>query len=221
MMSHYLALQSTYADVECALFRGTSFVEAIRIGKTESSSLMLIAIQELLSKHKISFQSLDFLAVNSGPGPFTTLRVVIATVNGLSFAGGIPLIGVDGLKVFLGEYHKQGTPTIALLNAFGGDLYFGIQVDGIVETGFEQAAILLPKLAQRFGNQPIQLIGNGIAHHQKLVDTLLKPHASIIQVDTPSIEAVGRAGFARWQSDDRGCQQLMPEYLKQAIGIKP
>jgi tRNA threonylcarbamoyladenosine biosynthesis protein TsaB len=220
MMSHYLALQSTYTDVECALFRGTSFVEAIRISKTESSSLMLIAIQDLLKKHSITFQSLDFLAINSGPGPFTTLRVVIATVNGLSFAGGIPLIGVDGLKVFLSEYHKT-IPTIALLNAFGGDLYFGIQVDDMVQTGFEQAATLLPHLAERFANQPIQLIGNGIAHHRALVDSLLKPHASIIDVDTPSIQAIGLAGFASWQNGDRGSRQIMPEYLKQAIGLKP
>lgn len=218
-MSHYLALQSTYTDVECALFRGTYFVDAIRINKKESSSMMLIDIQELLSKHKVPFQSLDFLAVNAGPGPFTTLRVVIATVNGLSFASGTPLIAVDGLKAFLGEYHKKEMPTIAFLNAFGGDLYFGIQVDDHVETGFEQAATLLPKIAKRFENQSIQLIGNGIAHHKQLINSLLK-NATIIDVDTPSIQAIGNAGFELWQNGDRGSQQLMPHYLKQAIGLK-
>src|SRR3989344_8568089 len=54
----------------------------------KQSELLLIEIDKLLKKHNLKLNELDKIKAHSGPGRFTSLRVGIATVNGLNFALG-------------------------------------------------------------------------------------------------------------------------------------
>src|SRR5688572_29545137 len=96
-MTIFLALQNTYHLIEVAVCNEDSIIESVTIDKVHASKELLPIINKLLMRHNFTLQSLSFLTINQGPGPFTTLRVVITTANGISFATGLPLIGVDGL----------------------------------------------------------------------------------------------------------------------------
>lgn len=73
----------------------------LRIGKKEyqnkekigsqKAQATLPLIDELLRKHKLKASDLDRIAVNTGPGSFTGLRVGISVANALSFALKIPV----------------------------------------------------------------------------------------------------------------------------------
>jgi tRNA threonylcarbamoyladenosine biosynthesis protein TsaB len=52
---------------------------------------------ELLSDRRTTLADLTLLAVGLGPGAFTGLRVGLATMQGLAFATGLPIVGVSGL----------------------------------------------------------------------------------------------------------------------------
>ncbi len=45
----------------------------------------------------LTLGDVTLLAVGLGPGPFTGLRVGLATIEGLAFATGLPVVGVSGL----------------------------------------------------------------------------------------------------------------------------
>lgn len=96
----------------------------------KTSAQLIPLLDSLLCENNISLADITFIAANRGPAPFTTLRTVLATVNGLAQATKIPLIGVDTFSTFLEELatknsHFDGTFVI-IQNAFCNDLYYAI-----------------------------------------------------------------------------------------------
>src|SRR3989338_3322087 len=121
-MSFFLKLQATYDSIEFALCSNPSirFAHAKHSGraeiikkqfviKTEACKLLMLKLNELLTSEQKQWSDISFIVVNQGPAPFTTLRALIATVNGISFATRIPLVGVDGLLTFAMEPIKHSS----------------------------------------------------------------------------------------------------------------
>ncbi len=107
-MNFFLALQNTYDHVEVGLFSRTpQLVSSYSIAKMEASRSLIPSLERFLQEQQLHLKDFPFLVVNQGPGPFTTLRTVIATANGLSFATGIPLIGVDALEAARSEWYDN------------------------------------------------------------------------------------------------------------------
>ena len=65
----------------------------------EHASFLHPAIERLLKSNHLTTLNLDAVAISSGPGSYTGLRVAMATAKGLCFALNIPLITVNTLKL--------------------------------------------------------------------------------------------------------------------------
>jgi tRNA threonylcarbamoyladenosine biosynthesis protein TsaB len=65
----------------------------------DSAAWIQPAISQLLNDAGYSFKGIHAVAVSSGPGSYTGLRVGMATAKGLCFALGIPLITLNTLKL--------------------------------------------------------------------------------------------------------------------------
>ena len=63
------------------------------------SSSIIPAIDGILKKSGLALKDLDGFAVGLGPGSFTSLRVGLSTVKGLSFVTGKPIVGISSLDV--------------------------------------------------------------------------------------------------------------------------
>jgi tRNA threonylcarbamoyladenosine biosynthesis protein TsaB len=61
------------------------------------SENLTVFIQEIMDAAKVSFDDLSAVAVTSGPGSYTGLRIGVSTAKGICYAKKIPLIGVDAL----------------------------------------------------------------------------------------------------------------------------
>lgn len=57
------------------------------------SQVLLPLIEKLLRAEKLTFQNLEGIEVETGPGSFTGLRVGVAVANALGFALNIPVNG--------------------------------------------------------------------------------------------------------------------------------
>ena len=98
---------------------------------------------------------LAFLAVNQGPGAFTSLRVIIASINGLALGDAQKrLIGVDGLDALAQEAHQkyikdQNALLVPLLNAYNSEVYYGVyesagaNVKPVAPKGYKKKEIFL------------------------------------------------------------------------------
>lgn len=124
-MASFLAINSTYQHVQIALYNDDSLIAQHQEHKYRASKNLIPLIDSLLLGNNLKLADINFICINKGPGPFTTLRTVITTINGISFAAGTPLIGINCLDAFLQEYKNPDYPhTVILLNAFGQDVYF-------------------------------------------------------------------------------------------------
>ncbi len=58
---------------------------------------LVSVVSRLLEDHRLSYQHLDLLAVNRGPGSFTGVRSAVALARGLALAAALPVLGVTSM----------------------------------------------------------------------------------------------------------------------------
>jgi len=221
-MNRFLALQHTYKGIEVALFKDNEILEKIYDDKRRASKYIISMINSVLEKNDLKILDLDFIAANQGPGPFTTLRVVIATVNGLGFATKKPLIGVDGLDALLEEYHdNRHEVTVALLDAFAQDIYFGIEDTHTSNRvkGYKNISVLLAELKASFSNIRIKFLGNGAEKYRHNIleyfgQKAVFPDFLPLQC---SVGQVGRIALNTFKKGQEFENQLLPIYLKDFV----
>lgn len=214
-MNQFLAIQNNYHSVQIALFDKQQLCAQRSIDKKEASKLLMPELASLLHDQHIHLTDLACIAVNQGPAPFTTLRVVLASMNGLSFASNIPLIGIDAFEAMYTEWHDTDYPnTVILFNAFAGELYFAIAQQKLIERGYQQVDALLQQCADLPGT--IRFIGNGAELYRAKILDMLGDKAYLPEPIPAycSINHVAQQAVTQWQQGDHISKQLLPLYLK-------
>jgi tRNA threonylcarbamoyladenosine biosynthesis protein TsaB len=212
-MNLFLIINSTYEDVDVALYCDKAMIDREIIHKHVANKYLIPSIDKILHKNNISLSALSFIAVNKGPGPFTTLRTVIVAVNGISFASQIPLIGINGLEVLFDEHKQNSSTTVALLNAYGQDVYFYTKT----EQGCENSIQLLERLKKIVPSQNIYFIGNGVEVYRTQIELIFQEQA-IIPFPLPqfaSTNSIAAVALECWHSKNNISTQIMPYYMKE------
>jgi len=190
----YIAVQNTHEVFEMALFINNTLHDQVSEDKRHTSKLLIPLLDQLLIRNNITISDLSFCAVNCGPGPFSTLRSIIASVNGLHLATNIPLISIDGLEAtfleFRDNYHEN---TVVLLNAFNNESYYLIaHGDTIVATGYKKTELLQQEIAEQFSAKTVTIVDNKIC----------------------SVDTIGRLGYEKFMAQGPASGYLMPLHLK-------
>ncbi len=217
-MVKFLTIHSTYTTVEIALFEDTCKKTHTVLDHKKASQLLMLTIAESLAVQDTTLKNLDFIAAHQGPGPFTTLRVVMASVNGLAFATHIPLIGVDGFDALMREYSNSLTGiTVLLLQAFSNDVYYAL-VDSqknTVRKGACNSALLLDTLKTDYATEPMYFLGNGASLYRDSIVHLFGERAHIdTSLEQCSLDAVSMLAYEKWKKGGFVASELMPLYFK-------
>lgn len=116
-----LAFDTAAAHCAAALLRGGEIAaqrhEPMDTGQAERLMPML---EEILADAGLGWGDLDALAVGTGPGNFTGVRLAVAAARGLSLSLGIPAIGVTALEAAAFALPR---PVLAALDARRGGVY--------------------------------------------------------------------------------------------------
>ena len=223
-MAIYLVLHTTYLTVDLALYNDTACLGFVQHDKKTASKKIISLIHQILEQNNTPLDSIDFFATHQGPGPFTTLRILIATANGLSFATGTPIVGVNGLTTFVHEHAQDDRATVALLNAYTGQAYYAILKSREQEPiiGCAPIATALTLIKEQCKTSAPYLVGNGVKVFSSEVAALL-PQA-IIADDLPdscSVHALALQGLKQWSNKEGITQQLVPLYMKEHYAQRP
>jgi len=83
------------SQVLLALAKASKLIAQKRFkAQYQQGEKLLLAIDDLLQAKNYKLKAIKGIAVISGPGPFTALRIGVATANTLAWALGVPIIGI-------------------------------------------------------------------------------------------------------------------------------
>ena len=105
-----LALDTSTPGGSVALRRDGALVLARAGDPAEPHAVRLPgALIDLVAGDGATLDDVTLLAVGLGPGAFTGLRVGLATMQGLAFATGVPIVGVSGLDALAVAAHRAAS----------------------------------------------------------------------------------------------------------------
>lgn len=79
--------------------RGEEFVCEFELRQTGHAEALIPMIERVMVRAQLAFSDLDRIAVTTGPGSFTGMRIGIAAARALSLATGVPVVGMPTLDV--------------------------------------------------------------------------------------------------------------------------
>jgi tRNA threonylcarbamoyladenosine biosynthesis protein TsaB len=122
MSSVLLAIDTAAPRLQLALLmddHADTLIEEMAQGQAER---IFPGIDELLGRNGVAYKDLTRIAVTTGPGSFTGLRIGLSAARGLGLALGIPVIGVPSLLAL--SLTTQCEATAVLLDARREEAYF-------------------------------------------------------------------------------------------------
>jgi tRNA threonylcarbamoyladenosine biosynthesis protein TsaB len=126
--SYILGIETTTKNCSVALFQNDELVNCKEIA-TEGFShaeKLHVFIEEILNESQIQFKQLAAIAVSSGPGSYTGLRIGVSAAKGLAYALNIPLISVDTLTALAHQVTATDGLIIPMLDARRMEVYSAI-----------------------------------------------------------------------------------------------
>ena len=120
-----LAIDTASPNPAVSLSRGSELFEEALPSDRRSSEELVPALRRILAAARMRLGDCDRLAVCSGPGSFTGIRVGLATAWGLARASGIPVETVSTLEAMAEAARPTGARRLAaVLDAGRGDAIF-------------------------------------------------------------------------------------------------
>jgi tRNA threonylcarbamoyladenosine biosynthesis protein TsaB len=186
-----LALDTTTTAGSCALTLDGRVLRVIASDTSRPQAARLPGeLAALLDREAITLEQIDVLAVGTGPGSFTGLRVGIATMQGLAVALERPLIGVSALDALAriafefepdpstgsgspraeskGDTARPASALIATwVDAWRGEVYAALYENG---HEIERPTVAPPDvLLQRLVGKATLFTGDGAALHESVI----------------------------------------------------
>ncbi|MDB5656464.1 MAG: putative Glycoprotease family protein [Tardiphaga sp.] len=137
--------------------------ESLLMKRGHAEALMPL-IARVMAHSGIGFAALDRVAVTTGPGSFTGLRVGLAAARGIGLAAGRPVVGITTLTAYAAPVVSRdaGHPVISAIDARHDHVYYQVvSSDGAPLVRPCVAPIEEALQAARFGAP--HLVGNAAA----------------------------------------------------------
>jgi tRNA threonylcarbamoyladenosine biosynthesis protein TsaB len=164
---------------------------------------------------------LTAVAVSTGPGNFTGLRIGLATAKTLAWSLGCPLVPVPTMEVLAGQFPFSPDPIGVLMDARRGEVFWGLfrcpedrpqALEGPLRLPVGELPARLPR--------PLLLTGPGLDAQREVLAPLLSPEIALAPPDRRWPRASTLARLARHRLEaglTANPAQLVPTYLRPAL----
>ena len=186
----------------------------LAIGRREvrhrHGSHLLAQIDEVLEQAGRSLDDLDALAVGTGPGSFTGLRVGLATLKTIAYARRLPLVGVmssDALRLAGAEAGAAGDAAV-VLPAGARDHY-------LARAGEDPVLIAPGELAEALDGKPVVAVD---MEAERLGEEAVRLGVAAVEGLPAALLRLARARLDAGATDD--VAGLTPAYVALPRGVR-
>jgi tRNA threonylcarbamoyladenosine biosynthesis protein TsaB len=210
-MSVVLAFDCAVSGLGVAIVRDGAALASLREEGREQAARLLPASAATMEQAGVERGALSMVAVTTGPGSFTGVRVGLAAARGLAMALGIPLAGIATTTVLLAQADAHADTTgrlvMAALDSHLGDWFCALRAgDG--------APFLASTddLARRLEGRPCLVVGPEAA----VLAPLLPNAQAMVALPDPVVLArlALDEGVEGWQGRNRAEGLPRPLYLR-------
>jgi tRNA threonylcarbamoyladenosine biosynthesis protein TsaB len=124
-----LALDTSGGACSAALFSHGTVTRLVEATRTGHSERLMAMVESLLREAALAFADLERIAVTTGPGSFTGVRIGLAAARGFALATSRPAIGLGTLEVTAAAAARDaglqpGSRLRILIDARRGEVYW-------------------------------------------------------------------------------------------------
>lgn len=215
-----LAIETTAAACSAALVDETGTVERFEPMARGHAERLMPMIADVLEKAGAGYSALDLVAVATGPGTFTGLRVGLAAARGIALAAGRPCLGVTSFEAVLEAERpaaeaawQRGETVLVVLDSRRSELF---AQSFIAPAGAPMAAVVSrPEDLAALVAGPVGLIV-GTAATAAGAAWSLDPRnpQPLVRQAGPRAAPVARNALRRWLAGERPLRAPDPIYLR-------
>lgn len=186
--------------------------------KYAHAEVLIKLVDEALQTAGLEPAALNGVAVSTGPGSFTGLRIGLSTAKGLCYALDLPIVGVPTPEVVFERVRHLGMKTAVVLPVRKSELYVTRFEDGAQQGGIQTVSVddFLKMAAAEEKLLVAGEIPEGVRRKlESLKIKMPEPKASL-----PTAKQTGFLSTARFRSGDTDdLDRLVPRYVKDFAGI--
>lgn len=168
-------------------------LEELKLERGHAEALVPV-IRDVLRSTGLNFSDLGRVAVSTGPGSFTGVRIGLSAARAIGLVAGVEVVGVSTLSAFAVPFLGGASSLlVSVVEARNGQVYFQVfDRSGASPAGPALGAV--KDMFLRFGSRPITLVGNAASRVGREAALFGTPVSSVSQNSAPFVTDVARLG---------------------------
>lgn len=222
-MSLLLSIETSANNCSVAIHKDSVLIGSENVDQPQAHAAQLAPlIQNLLRKSRVLASQLSAVAVSSGPGSYTGLRIGTSTAKGICVSLNIPLIAVPTLHIIAREAvdkHKPEGVLCPMIDARRMEVYcqtFDSSLQPMSEV--EAEVIDEDSFAELLVANKMFFFGDGA---EKCKEVISHPNACFLPAILPNAVTLGKIAAEKYRTGTfEDIVNFTPFYLKEFVAKK-
>ncbi len=217
-MALILSIETSTTVCSVAIHESQKLIAVIEIHQEYShASKLATLVDEVARLAGIKLHQLNAVAVSSGPGSYTGLRIGTSLAKGLCYALEVPLVAVNALMLLAYKISSTNTSNSFLcpmIDARRMEVYCQVFDFNLVEKEFITAKVIDEHSFENYLDiKPVIFFGSGA---EKSSQVIIHDNARFLSSISPSAIQLGEIAFRKYEKKQvEDLISFVPLYLKE------
>jgi tRNA threonylcarbamoyladenosine biosynthesis protein TsaB len=223
-MALILSLETSTEVCSVAIHEDEKLLATLEVHQPQShASKLAVLTEQVIQLSGIKSHQLSAVAVSSGPGSYTGLRIGTSTAKGICYALNIPLIAINPLEIMsrqVRNFNFQQTFLCPMIDAMRMEVYCLLMDETHTILHPTEAKIIEPSsFSDILEHRQILFFGNGAL---KCRDVIRHRNARFIEGVYPKASALGNMALDYFRNKSfADLVNYEPTYLKEFVAKMP